>query len=72
MTSCCVQYMLLVRTNERKELGFDAVSVYESFYVAALFLRNLFSVFVLALGLKSAIHIGHPSFYKPAKWLQSV
>ena len=64
--------MLMVNTNEKKEIEYDAASIYETFYVVALVFKSLFSVFVFAMGIKSAITIGHPSFYKPAKWLQNV
>ena len=64
--------MLLVKSNADKETEYDAASVYESFYIAVFFARMILAVFVMAIGLKSAIQIGHPSFYKPAKWLQNV
>ena len=64
--------MLVVRTDENKEVEFDASSIYTTFYVAAFMARNLFTVIVFAVGLNSAIRVGHPSFYKPAKWLQAV
>lgn len=64
--------MLLVRTNANKETEYNAATVYESFYIVVFFAKMILSVFVLAVGLKSAIQIGHPSFYKPAKWLQNV
>lgn len=31
--------------------------------------RNLFVVFFFAATIKAGIQIGHPSYYKPAKWL---
>lgn len=61
-----------MKTNADKETEYNAATVYESFYVVVFFLKMILSVFVLAVGLKSAIQIGHPSFYKPAKWLQNV
>ena len=64
--------MLMVNTNEKKEIEYDAVTIYETFYIVALVLKSFFSVFVFALGLKSAITIGHPKFYKPSKWLQNI
>ena len=64
--------MLIIARNENKEVEYNAVTIYETFYIGALVLKSLFTVAVFALGLKSAITIGHPSFYKPAKWLQSV
>ena len=62
--------MLTVNVNEEKEIEFDAVSIYMSPYIAAFIVKNIFTVFVFALGLKSAIQVGHPSYYKPAKWIQ--
>ena len=31
--------------------------------------KNIFTVWIFSMGLKSAIQVGHPSYYKPAKWL---
>ena len=47
--------MLTVNRNENKEIEYDAVSIYKSFYIAAFVLKNLFTVCVFAVGLKSAI-----------------
>ena len=67
-----MQIMLLVMTNEKKEIEYDAVSIYKSVYVGMFIFKNIFTVFVFAMGLYSAIKIGHPSFYKPARWLSTV
>ena len=64
--------MLQVNTNEEKEIEYDAASIYTSFYVAIFIIRMIVTVFVFAVGLQSAIKVGHPSFYKPAKWLAPV
>ena len=64
--------MLIIRQNAQKEVEIDASTVYETFYIAVLYLKCFFSVYCFALGLKSAIQLGHPSFYKPAKWLQNI
>ena len=64
--------MLLVATNDKKEIEYDVITIYRSFYVAVFMVKNIFTVFVFAVALKSAIQIGHPSFYKPAKWIQNV
>jgi hypothetical protein len=31
--------------------------------------RNLFVVFFFAAAIKAGVQVGHPSYYKPAKWL---
>ena len=31
--------------------------------------RNLFVVFFFAAAIKAGIQVGHPSYYKPQKWL---
>lgn len=63
--------MLLINKDENKEIEYNAATVYRSFYVGVFMVKNLLAVYVFALGLKSAIQVGHPSFYKPAKWLQN-
>ena len=47
--------MLTVSKNENKEIKYNAVSIYQSFYIGAFILKNLFTVCVFAVGLKSAI-----------------
>jgi len=32
-------------------------------------IKNLVVVLMFASGLKAAIQVGHPSYYKPAKWI---
>ena len=64
--------MLVINKDEQKEAEFDAVTIYTSLYLPVFIVKNIFTVFVFALGLKSAIQVGHPSYYKPAKWLQKV
>ena len=63
--------MLLIRTDADKKPEYNASTVYESFYIAVFFAKMIFSVAVFAMSIKSAIQIGHPSFYKPSKWLQN-
>lgn len=64
--------MLVINKNDKKETEFDAVTIYASLYLPAFIIKNIFTVFIFSLGLKSAITVGHPSFYKPAKWLDKV
>lgn len=64
--------MLVINTNDKKEVEYDLISIYKSFYVGVFIVKNIFTIVVFAVALKSAIQIGHPSFYKPAKWIQNV
>mmetsp|Transcript_1345 Transcript_1345/g.1377 ORF Transcript_1345/g.1377 Transcript_1345/m.1377 type:complete len:130 (-) Transcript_1345:35-424(-) len=40
------------------------VPVYQVFF----WIRHALSLFLYAGGIKAAIYIGHPSYYKPQKW----
>ena len=64
--------MLQIQVDENKEIKYDAASVYTSFYIPVFILRMIITVGVFAVGLQSAIKVGHPSFYKPSKWLAPV
>ena len=64
--------MLVINKNDKKEAEYDAVTIYTSLYIPAFVIKNIFTVFIFSMGLKSAIQVGHPSYYKPAKWLQKV
>ena len=49
----------------------DIVSLYDNgVYMAVFWARNLFSVFMFAVSVKSVIQLGHPDYYKPSKWLK--
>ena len=37
-------------------------------YMIVFIIRCLLMVYTLALSLKLAIQLGHPTYYKPARW----
>ena len=48
----------------------NVVSLYVNpVYMPVFAVRNVFAVVMYAFSIKAAIQIGHPQFYKPAKWL---
>ena len=48
----------------------NILSIYENpVYITAFLINRFVSCALYAWGLKSAIQVGHPMFYKPAKWL---
>ena len=53
--------MLVINKNEKKDTEFDAVTIYASLYLPAFVIKNIFTVFIFSMGLKSAITVGHPS-----------
>lgn len=49
---------------------YDILTLYDCWwYQIAFWVRNITVVLIFAASLKAAIQIGHPSYYKPAKWL---
>ena len=46
------------------------MTIYDNYMYLGFFLLNRFiSVMLYAWGLKSAIQVSHPMYYKPARWL---
>jgi len=54
-----------------KEVRSNVVTIYVNpVYMPVFAVKNVFAVVMYAFSIKAAIEIGHPKFYKPAKWLQ--
>lgn len=48
----------------------DILTLYTNWiYLVALVIRIFFSLYYYGACLKTAVQIGHPSYYKPGKWL---
>jgi len=63
-------YYLKLSLNEDKTHKWTVVSIYTNWvYMVVFWVRNLFVVFFFAATIKASIQVGHPSYYKPAKWL---
>ena len=48
---------------------YNADSLFKILYLVVFVLNRIIAALFYAQGLKSAIQVGHPMFYKPAKWL---
>ena len=48
---------------------YEPDSLWKILYLVLFVFSRILSTLFFAWGLKSAIQVGHPMFYKPAKWL---
>eukprot|EP00347_Sterkiella_histriomuscorum_P021156 403335036 len=51
---------------------YNVITIYNSWvYQIFFWIRHFITLLVFAAGIKAAIYIAHPSYYKPQKWLIS-
>ena len=63
-------YMAEIMPFDEEKPKQDILTIYDNYIYLPFFLSNrVISALLFAWGLKSAIQVGHPMFYKPAKWL---
>jgi len=64
-----IYYLTISKTDDGSH-KWSVVSIYSNWvYMIVFWCRNLFVVFFFAAVIKAGIQVGHPSYYKPQKWL---
>ena len=64
-----IYYLTIDKADDGSHL-WTVVSIYRNWvYMIVFWCRNLFVVFFFAAAIKAGIQVGHPSYYKPQKWL---